>query len=102
MQQLMQVTLEDQKLLLVSFTKTWQQDDIKALADSIFRNIPSARIIERVIGADREYFRFNLDSEYLILHFESYANSCWVESEDQMTGSAITKMYHALNQQHGV
>lgn len=81
--------LTDDALVLINFNTDWQQDDISDLAKIIFTLLPEHRVIEHIIGADREYYRFNYDNEYLVLHFESYSNSCWLEAEDQLENPAL-------------
>lgn len=86
------VTFDGQDLILISFTKEWDQDDIKELADLVFSKIAEQRIIEHIKGADREYTRFNFADDYLILHFESYSNACWIEAEDQLANKSLEKI----------
>jgi hypothetical protein len=86
------VTFDGQDLILISFTKEWDQDDIKELADLVFSKISEPRIIEHIKGADREYTRFNFADDYLILHFESYSNACWIEAEDQLPNKSLEKI----------
>ncbi|TRX55074.1 DUF3630 family protein [Thalassomonas sp. M1454] len=88
--------LDNEDLILISFKKAWDQDDIKELADLVFSKIKSHRIIEHVTGADREYIRFNYHDDYLILHFESYSNACWIEAEDQLPSKHLKQLSTVL------
>ncbi|OUS30048.1 hypothetical protein A9Q98_05485 [Thalassotalea sp. 42_200_T64] len=92
-----QCQLTDDALVLINFSIDWQQDDIGDLAAVIFALLPEHRIIEHIVGADREYYRFTFLSEYLILHFESYSNSCWLEAEDQLENQALIILAKQLN-----
>ncbi|KGJ98049.1 DUF3630 family protein [Thalassotalea sp. ND16A] len=93
--------LTDDALVLINFNFNWHQDDIRDLATNVFSLLPEHRIIEHIVGADREYYRFKFLSEYLILHFESYSNSCWLEAEDQLENPALaiiaTQLNNAIN-----
>lgn len=86
------VTFAEQDLILISFTKEWDQDDINELAELVLNKIAEHRIIEHIKGADREYTRFNFADDYLILHFESYSNACWIEAEDQLPNKSLGKI----------
>lgn len=89
MQQLKTATLENNNLLLISFTQEWDQDDINLLSQCIFKHLAEHQIKEHIQGADREYFRFTFNGEYLVLQFESYSESCWIEPEDQIDSSSL-------------
>ncbi|MDX2319534.1 DUF3630 family protein [Colwelliaceae bacterium BS250] len=100
MQQINKVDLENNNLLLITFKQMWDQDDISDLSELIFSQFDGARIIEAVTGADRQYYRFNYHNEYLILHFESYSNACWLEPEDQQSSEKIADIGRYL--QHNI
>lgn len=91
------IKLENSQLLVINFSSNWDQDDISELSTIVFKQLNEVKTLEHVIGADREYFRFMYRQEYLILHFESYSNACWIESEDQLACSAIIDIGKQLN-----
>ncbi len=96
MQQISSVTLADQNLILIAFSQLWEQEDIGQLSALLFAKLDEARIIEKVKGADREYLRFNYQQEYLIMHFESYSNACWIETEDQLASLSLATIAKKL------
>ncbi|WNC68378.1 DUF3630 family protein [Thalassotalea nanhaiensis] len=97
MQQIKTATLDNDNLLLIVFTKQWDLDDINFLSECVFKQLPDYQLKERVQGADREYFRFTYNNAYLILHFESYSESCWIEPEDQLENQQLMKISSLLN-----
>ncbi|WOH36133.1 DUF3630 family protein [Thalassotalea fonticola] len=97
MQQIQTAKLDNNNLLLISFTRGWDQDDINLLSQCIFKHLPEHQIKEHIQGADREYFRFTFNDEYLVLQFESYSESCWIEPEDQLNSQQLQKINSLLN-----
>ncbi|WP_371375093.1 DUF3630 family protein [Thalassotalea aquiviva] len=97
MQQLMSIERQDNEVIGLRFSSWWQQEDIEALSQQIFAKLPTAKISEHVIGADREYFRFRFQQGHFILHFESYANGCWIEPEDQLSVNIFEQIETLLN-----
>lgn len=96
MQQIKTSTLDNNNLLLISFMQDWEQDDINLLSECIFNRLPDHKIKEHIQGADREYFRFTFNGEYLVLQFESYSESCWIEPEDQIGSKSLTLIHKLL------
>lgn len=97
MQKIKNTILENNNLLLISFMQEWDQDDIKLLSQCIFRHLPDHKLKEHIQGADREHFRFTFNEEYLVLQFESYSESCWIEPEDQLKSLQLPKINSLLN-----
>ncbi|WP_070795854.1 DUF3630 family protein [Thalassotalea crassostreae] len=87
----------NESMLLITFTPYWDQDDIEKLAQTILSKIADHQLLETVIGADRQYYRLRLNEDYLVLHFESYSNSCWLEAEDQLPVTCLTTINKELS-----
>ncbi|WNC72614.1 DUF3630 family protein [Thalassotalea psychrophila] len=96
MQQIQTAILDNNNLLLISFMQKWDQDDINLLSQCVFKLLPDFQLKEYIQGADREYFRFTFNGEYLVLQFESYSESCWIEPEDQIDSRALTLIHKLL------
>jgi len=45
-----------------------------------FHRHPDCRLIDQVVGADRESARFSFEDFEYVLHIESYSESIWIES----------------------
>ena len=84
-------------LILITFVQLWDQDDIEQLAQMVLAKIANHQLLETVIGADRQYYRIRVNDEYLVLHFESYSNSCWLEAEDQLPVTCLTTINKELS-----
>lgn len=92
---------QQQRLLLITFDHEWDQDDIAQLSDIVLQQLnheaaQDLHVIEHVKGADREYFRIRFQQDYLILQFESYSNSCWIEPEDQLEIQTLNVIHQRL------
>lgn len=79
-QQLITAITND-NIIDIRFKAMWYQEDIPQLATLIFAKLPNVNIIEKQLGADRETYRLNFDTNYLILNFDYYSQSCWLEPE---------------------
>ncbi|WP_394173776.1 DUF3630 family protein [Thalassotalea litorea] len=90
------ITLSEDNIILIRFTEDWDQDDIKLLVPQVLGKIAESQVLEHVTGADREYLRFSYRGLYFLLQFESYANACWIEAEDQFSQPSITALYRQL------
>ena len=97
MQQITTTTLENNNLLLIAFMQEWDQDDMNLLSKCIFNRLPAHKIKEHIQGADRECYRFTFNGEPLVLQFESYSESCWIEPEDQLQSQQLLKIALLLN-----
>ena len=74
------------------FAQYFDQDDIETLAEQLFKDLPDCTLIENVIGIDRAYFRCRIAQYHVLLHFETYSQSCWLEPESDMD-KAFTKLF---------
>ncbi len=65
-------------VLQVQFTLDWSMEDSTDLSEKLLMLV-SAKIIERVQGADLHCTRFQFESAEFLLNFEEYSHSCWFE-----------------------
>lgn len=69
--------------LQVLFNDDWHQENILNLSELVFEKLDHHQIIERVLGADKEYVRFVWKQHAFIINFECYSQSCWLEHEGE-------------------
>jgi hypothetical protein len=74
------VNLVNRSVLSLTFNFEWSYDDITILQQHIFCLIPSPKIVELIVGADRQTTRFMIKNSNISLHFEEYSQSCWFEA----------------------
>ncbi len=85
--------------IAIQFDQAWFEEHISFLIKLILDNIADAQIVERILGADREYVRFNWLNNQFILHFESYSQSSWIEDES-LDNIKIIELFHQINAQN--
>jgi hypothetical protein len=78
-------TLINHNSLQISFTNDWYQENIINLAELVFEKLDHCQTIERVSGADKEYYRFMWSEHRFIVNFECYSQSCWIENEVEIS-----------------
>jgi hypothetical protein len=71
----------NQNSLQIVFAKDWYQEDVTQLITTILSFLKDHQVLENISGADRENCRFKWRSDYFILNFECYSQSCWIENE---------------------
>lgn len=67
--------------LQLIFADDWYQEDIPQLITIILSFLKDHQILESISGADRENCRFMWRTDYFIINFECYSQSCWIENE---------------------
>ena len=82
MQQLIQVTL-DNNVIDLRFNDYWYQEDIEELYNNIKNILKDVSLLESTLGADRHNYRLLRNETYLILNFDCYSQSCWIEVETE-------------------
>lgn len=92
------VAIVNQASLQINFNHNWYQEDVEEIKQHLFSLLSDHHIIEAIIGADREYFRFTWQQEYFILNFECYSQSCWIENETTPNAALLEKLKSALTQ----
>ena len=83
--------------LVVFYSNEWYQEDIEYLYFQLFSSLKNWNIQERILGADRECFRFSWqDSYHFTLNFDYYSQSCWIEGVDDKSISQIMSLHGSL------
>lgn len=90
------IELTENKTLLFRFKDYWECEDIPELQQHISLLLAGYQLIENVLGADRQYMRFEWQSFSYILQFESYGQSCWLESDASDESIAIETIHQYL------
>lgn len=65
--------------LAVLFNPEWQMDHLQPYIDHLLMKINHIQIKETIIGADLHCVRFDFEGCALLLNFEEYSHSCWLE-----------------------
>ena len=92
-------SIPEQQVLTITFEKIWYQEDIADLLKQILAPLSQVNIIEQTSGADREDVRFTWQGHYLMLHFEYYSQSCWLDTQQGQDRSILSNLQKQLNQQ---
>ncbi len=82
--------------LVLSFSKSWSQEDIGLLTELVFSGLASVNMQEKIIGADRENIRFSWQEQYFILNFDCCSQSCWLEGQDEAGTQHLEQLYLSL------
>jgi hypothetical protein len=72
------VDLIGASVLQIQFTLDWSMEDSANLSEKLLMLV-SAKVIERVQGADLHCIRLQYQNTELLLNFEDYSHSCWLE-----------------------
>lgn len=67
------------RALAVSFEQQWQMDHLQPYIDHLLMKIKHAQVKEIIVGADLHCVRFDFEGNALLLNFEEYSYSCWLE-----------------------
>ncbi len=87
----------NENVIIVNVKNNWYQEDILQLQQLLLDHIDSIIIQERIIGADRESIRFVWQSSYhYLLNFDYYSQSCWFESQDEISVKQLKKLLTLL------
>ena len=65
-------------VLQIQFSSDWSMEDCETLSEKLLM-LTSAKVIERVQGADLYSVRVQFQHSELLLNFEEYSHSCWLE-----------------------
>lgn len=82
MQQLIKVSLQ-KNVIDIRFQDYWYQEDIENLYNAILSHLEDASLLESTLGADRHNYRILWSNVYLIINFDCYSQSCWIEAETE-------------------
>lgn len=90
------IELTEQQTIIFRFEQYWESEEIVDLQSQITRMITDIDEVEQVQGADRQYLRFSWQGYSYILQFESYGQSCWLESDAANEAEAINVIHQHL------
>ena len=82
-------------VITISFQQLWDQDDIAELKSTIFEG-QDIRLIEHILGADRENFRLEWQHHIFCLNFDCYTQSCWIEAEQEIAQNLLPALLNLL------
>lgn len=83
--------------ITITFTDEWFQEDINALSLLILSKIANHTLTEKVIGADREHWRFSWQTSEFILNFDYYSQSCWISANDIVSQMSVLALKKSLS-----
>lgn len=86
------ITLND--ALAIRFSHVWYQEDISELYSALIQKLSNAILLEHIIGADRESYRFEWQQLEYIIYFDFYSQSIWCEQ--QPTGQEINNNWQEI------
>lgn len=82
MHQLIKVNLQE-NVIDLRFHEYWYQEEIENLYNSILSHLEDVSLLESTLGADRHNYRILWNNLYLIINFDCYSQSCWIEAETE-------------------
>lgn len=68
----------DSKTLQIQFNIEWSMEDAENLTQKLL-DLTSMQIIDITKGADLQSTRLKFDNAEILLNFEEYSHSCWLE-----------------------
>lgn len=90
------IQLLDQQAITCLFNQYWYYEDIPLLSELVFNQLRHVSTVEHISGADREDIRFCWRDVNYIIYFESYGQSCWIESETPENANSLKNMLKIL------
>ena len=81
---------------MLNYSKEWQQENISVLVQDITGLIPSIKLIESILGADRESFRLEWQHQQYLLNFDVYSQSIWLEAMGHQEQSLFNQIIETL------
>lgn len=96
MQQLNQVHLIDNELITLSYEEPWHQEDIQLLINLLLPALGINEAKETIEGADRVNARIEFQQAILVINFEVYSQSCWIEAEQNQYQTQLMQAYTLL------
>jgi hypothetical protein len=91
------VELIDAMVLQIKFTLNWTMEDSAELTEKLLL-LTSTKVIERVQGADLHSIRLRYDNYELLLNFEEYSHSCWLECITEQDSKGLYAIQQLLSQ----
>ncbi len=84
-------------VLQIRFTLNWTMEDSADLTEKLLL-LTSARVVERVQGADLHSIRLRYGRYELLLNFEEYSHSCWLECITEQDTEGLSAIQQLLSQ----
>jgi len=88
--------LEHEQNIELRWQHYFEQGDIEALAQYLLSLNNTWRVIEKVEGMDRIYYRILIEDHVIQLHFEVYSQSTWFEGENILSDQSLNKLIHFI------
>ncbi|QOL26290.1 DUF3630 family protein [Thalassotalea sp. LPB0316] len=88
---------ETSAVIQVYFLQSWRQDDVTALAEDVFSLFDDVTLIEHAQGADIETFHIRVDTLDLLVNFELYSASCWLEVVNHQDTDSLRYIFENVN-----
>ncbi|TPH15550.1 DUF3630 family protein [Litorilituus lipolyticus] len=86
--------------IVIQFSEYWYQEDIETLSERLINTDTAFDLQEKIVGADRESLRVIWQNkEQLMIHFDCYSQSCWLESTDAASEAALENVLKHLRVQ---
>lgn len=70
---------ENSESVEVRVNEQWYQEDIKDIYANLSTRLGETKLLEQILGADKESFRLQWQSYELTVNFEVYSQSIWFE-----------------------
>ncbi|SEL31169.1 Protein of unknown function [Colwellia chukchiensis] len=84
------------QVLQLDFNVNWGMDDLSPLIAAVLAKL-SAKTLEVRQGADRYCLRIQCHEFQLLLNFEEYSHSCWLECVTEQDSAAMAKIKQLLS-----
>lgn len=88
--------IKHQSSVELRWQQYFEQDDIEPLAQSLLSLDNTWRVLEKVEGMDRVYYRLLLGPHTVQLHFEVYSQSTWFEGENISSEHSLNELIHFI------
>ena len=87
----------------ISFDDIWYQEDIDVIQQSLLTIVKETKVVEKILGADRENIRFIWKNQYhFVLNFDCYSQSCWLEAEDDLSSKNLLSLAEQIKETLGI
>ena len=84
-------------VLQINFALNWTMEDCADLTEKLLL-LTSAKVVERVQGADLHSIRLRYGRYELLLNFEEYSHSCWLECITEQDTKGLFAIQQLLSQ----
>jgi len=88
--------IEHESSVELRWQQYFEQGDIEPLAQALLSLNNTWRVLEKVEGIDRVYYRLLMGPHTIQLHFEVYSQSTWFEGENIIENQILNKLIHFI------